>query len=399
MPTNHPYTLTSAEMRGINRSAVLDIIRRESPISRTLIGQKLEISLATVMRIVDELTAEGLVRPEGSTEWSGGRRRALIEFNADGEVVIGVDMGRTKMFGAVCNLGGAVLAEIELSRHDTTGEQSYELLVALIEALLASPKIGGRKVRGIGVGVPGVTRHAQGVVAWSPSLRWRDFPLKARLAAAFNFPITVENGVHLAALGEQWFGAGQNTQNIALIAVGDGIGAGVVIDGALYRGAQEAAGAIGALLPGREFLGRRSAEPGALEAVVSGAGIAARAREALQGQRDPAELAALLAEDVFEAARRRDPWAEAVIAGAVDYLAMAIASLAACFDPDVIILGGGVARSSDLLLKPILARLEGALPTLPRLVVSPLDRRAAVLGAVASILHQTADFYVVHKLS
>ncbi len=394
-----PYTITSAEMRGINRSAILEIIRHESPISRTLIAQKLNISLATVMRIVDELTADGLVRPEGSTEWSGGRRRSLIEFNADGEVVIGVDMGGTKMFGAISNLGGVILDEIELSRHGTSGEQSYSLLVALIEALLASPKRNQRKVRGIGVGVPAVTLHKEGVVVWSPSLRWRDYPLKAKLAAHFNFPIIVDNDVNLAALGEQWFGAGQAYQNIVLITIGTGIGAGVVIDGALYRGSKEAAGEIGYLMPGREFLGRRYEDFGALENVASGTGIAARAREALKGQRDPAELAGLLSEDVFDAARRREPWAEAIIADTVDYLAMAIASITTYFDPDVIILGGGVSRSSDLLLKPILARMEGTLPELPRLVVSPLDRRAAVMGAITSILHNTADFYIVHKLS
>jgi glucokinase len=83
----------------------------------------------------------------------------------------------------------------------------------------------------------------------------------------------------------------------------------------------------------------------------------------------------------------------------VDYLAIAVASIGAYFDPDVIILGGGVARSSDLLLKPILNRIDGTIPNLPRLVVSPLDRRAAVMGAITTILHNTSDFYVVRKLS
>jgi glucokinase len=394
-----PFTITASEMRGINRSAILEIIRRESPISRTLIAQKLNVSLATVMRIVDELIEDDLVRPEGTTEWTGGRRRSLLEFNSEGQVVVGIDMGGTKMFGAVSDLGGKIVQEIELSRHGTSGELTFQRLVELVEALLSSRKINGRRVRGIGVGVPAITLHKEGVVVWSPSLKWRDYPLKAKLSERFHYPITVDNDVNLAVLGEQWFGAGQNCKNIILITVGTGIGAGVVIDGALYRGSNEASGEIGYLMPGREFLGRRYEEFGALEYVASGTGIAARAREVMKGKRDLAELENLISEDVFEAARHGEAWAISIIDETVDYLAIAIASIGAYFDPDVIILGGGVARSSDLLLNPILNRIEGTIPNLPRLVVSPLDRRAAVMGAITTILHNTADFYVVRKLS
>src|SRR5512143_2604345 len=99
-------TITASDMRLINRSAILEIVRRESPISRTLIAEKLDVSLPTVMRIIDDLIDEQLVRPHGSTEWSGGRRRSLLEFNAEGHVVIGIDLGGTKMFGAIADLGG-----------------------------------------------------------------------------------------------------------------------------------------------------------------------------------------------------------------------------------------------------------------------------------------------------
>src|SRR6202158_1776223 len=100
----YPLTITASAMRDINRSAILEIIRRDSPISRTAIAESLEVSLPTVMRIVDELIADGFVRSQGSSEWSGGRRRSLLEFNADGHVVLGIDMGGTKIYGALSNL-------------------------------------------------------------------------------------------------------------------------------------------------------------------------------------------------------------------------------------------------------------------------------------------------------
>jgi glucokinase-like ROK family protein len=392
-------TITASDMRQINRSAILEIIRRESPISRSAIAERLDVSLPTVMRIVDELVDEGFVRPEGSTEWSGGRRRPLLEFNAESFVVVGVDMGGMKMYGAVSDLGGNILDELDMGRHGSSGEENYGRLLELIDTLLASPKITGRKVRGIGVGAPGITLHREGIVKWAYSLNWRDFPLKARLAEKYGLPITVDNDVNLAAMGELWFGAGQDVQNMILITVGSGIGAGIIVDGALYRGGSEASGEIGHIIPGPEFLGKDYQEFGALEWVASGTGIVERARATLKSQCDAGELEALTADDVFKAARQGQKWASSIVDEAVDYLALAVANLAVAFDPELIVLGGSVSPFADLLVEPILRRIGGTIPALPRLVMSNLGMRAVVMGAITNVLHNTSNFYVVHKLS
>jgi len=395
----YPITITSSAMRDINRSAILEIIRRESPISRTAIAERLDVSLPTVMRIVDGLVEEGFVRPHGSTEWSGGRRRVLLEFNADAYVVLGVDMGGTKMYGALSDLGGNILDEVNIGHHGTSGDDSFNQLTSLIDNLLASPKLEGRRVRGIGVGAPGVTLHTEGIVTWAYTLHWDNFPLKAKLARRYDLPITVDNDVNLAALGELWFGAGQNAQDMILIAIGTGIGAGVIINGALYRGSREASGEIGNMIPGREFLGKNYLDFGALESVASGTGIAERARSLLKSERDPHELENLAAEDVFDAARLKQEWAWQIINETVDYLTIAIANLVASFNPELIVLGGGVSRSADMLIDPIMRRINGIIPNPPKLVVSDLGLRATVMGAITNVLHNTSNFYVVHKLS
>jgi glucokinase-like ROK family protein len=396
-----PYrlTITASDMREINRSAILEIIRRESPISRSAIAERLNVSLPTVMRIVDGLVAEGFVRLEGSTEWSGGRRRPLLEFNADGFVVVGVDMGGSKFYGAISDLGGNILDELDMGRHHTTGEGNYEQLLKLIDALLSSPQLKGRKVRGIGVGAPGITLHQEGIVKWAYTLNWRDFPLKARLIEHYHLPITVDNDVNLAAMGELWFGAGQNSQNMILLVCGKGIGAGIIIDGALYRGASEASGEIGNFIPGREFLGKNFQDFGALESVASGTGILDRARNRLKSRRDPAELESMTEEDIFKAAFQKQPWAVSVIDEMVDYLAIAVANLSVSFDPELIVLGGGISPFGNLLVEPILRRIQGTIPTPPKLVVSNLGLRAGVMGAITNVLHNTSNFYVVKKLS
>jgi len=396
----HQPTITSTEMRGINRSAILEIIRRESPIARTTIAQQLGVSLPTVMRIVDGLIEDGFVRSHGKTEWSGGRRRPLLEFNADGYVVLGVDMGGTeKMYGAVSDIGGNIINEVYIDRGGASGEECYQLLTKLIDTLLASPGLKGRRVRGIGVGAPGITHHREGIVKWAYALNWKDFPLKDRLVKRYKLPITVDNDVNLAALGEHWFGAGQNIQNMVMIVDGAGIGAGIIIDGTLYRGFREASGEIGHTIPGREFLGKSFSDFGGLESVASGTAMIQKARAVLRSRKDAPNLNHLRADDIFESAQRGEKWAASIINEVVDYLAIAVANLSVSFDPELIVLGGGVTTFANMLVKPILQRIEGMIPTPPKLVASSLGLRSTVMGAIITVLHNTSNFYVVHKLS
>jgi predicted NBD/HSP70 family sugar kinase len=152
------------------------------------------------------------------------------------------------------------------------------------------------------------------------------------------------------------------------------------------------------MIPGREFFGNNYVDFGALESVASGTGLAQRARDLLKQQHNPADSESLFAEDVFKAARQGQDWALSIINEEVDYLAIAIANLSVSFDPELIVLGGGVSNSADLLIEPILQRLNGMIPTPPKLVASNLGLRATVMGAITKVLHQTSNFYLVRKL-
>jgi glucokinase len=392
-------TITANEMRGINRSAVLDIIRREGPISRTQVAEELHISLPTVMRIAEELITEELVKPTGTKEWSGGRKRSLLEFNAHEHLTIGVDMGGSKIYGAVADMAGTILTETVSTRHNTKGTASYDLIVDMIEQLLGFARGTGHKIRGIGVGAPGITYYEEGVVQWAPSLDWRNFPLKEKLQNQFHMPVILDNDVNLAALGEMWFGVGVNLKNLVLITIGTGIGAGIVLDGAVYRGSHLTAGEIGFMLPDKSYLGSKREGFGSLESLASGVGIAERGRQALHGKWPNEKLAALTAEDVFKAYRSGEAWAQPVVLETIDYLAQMIVSVSVCLDPDVIVLSGGVSQAADLLIEPILKRIEGVTPIPPHLVSSHLGHRAAIMGAIINLLHNTSNFYVVHKLT
>lgn len=393
------FTITSNDMRRINRSAVLELVRREVRISRSEIAQRLDVSLPTVMRIVEALIEEDLLRPSGEKSWTGGRRRDLLEFNSAGHVVIGVDLGGTKLYGAVSDLAGNILHEIHVQQHTTQDEESYAMLVDILDQLHMVAASSGARLLGMGIGVPGVVIPDSGVVKLAPALNWYNFPLRQRLSEHFAMPVEIENDVNLSALGELWFGKGIEADSLVLIAVGTGIGAGVVMNSIVYTGSHHMAGEVGYLLPDPRSIGSYGDTFGAFEQIASGTGIARRGREKLAGQRPGLELAGLSAEDVFSAARRGEEWAQCVVSETVSYMAQAIAAIQLILDPELILLGGGVAASSDLLINPVMQRLNGSIPIQPNLQVSTLGYRAGVMGSVVKLLRITANYYRVEKFT
>jgi predicted NBD/HSP70 family sugar kinase len=182
-----------------------------------------------------------------------------------------------------------------------------------------------------------------------------------------------------------------------MVAIGTGIGAGIILDGKLHRGHSEASGEVGYILPGVQFLGSQYPGFGALESVASGKGIAdqaARTWSRMHAGKEPPDLDAA---DVFQAAREEQAWAVQVVAETVDYLSLALANLSACLDPELIILGGGIASSAGMLIEPIRRRLTGVIPRLPRIEGSQLNDQAAILGAVVRVFQNYTDYSVVHN--
>ena len=390
-------TISAKEMRLINRSAIIQLLRRESPISRTEISNKLNISLPTVIRIVDELIEDQFVNETPNAEWSGGRRRSLIEFNEAGNLVLGVDMGNETMTGAIADFGGNLLNEGRQTRRSRNAEENFNYLVELIQSLINTTDIKDRRLLGIGVGTPGVTNQKTGTVHLAPSLNWNEFPLQSRLREHFHHPIIIDNDANLGALGEYWFGAGQGAKNMVMLTVGTGIGAGIIQDGTVYRGSNNASGEIGYLMAGREFLGKNYRKGfGALESIASATGIINQASQELRGS--PMTHNEINLETVFKSALEGRKWAKTVLEKAVDYLSIAVSSICVLFDPDVIVLGGTIFYSSDSLIEQIKQNIEGSVLNMPQLVLSKLQRNAVVMGAVTTVLQKTYESYIVKKL-
>lgn len=389
-------------MKRLNRSAILELLREQGPFSRAKIARILHLSPATVTRIVSKLVEENLVLEMGAGDSTGGRRPTLLEFNYAANAIIGVDMGGTQIVGALADLGGNILQKASLPSSSGEGQKDgLEQLTKVIEQLLSNPRLDNQELMGIGIGAPSITLHQEGIVVWAASLGWKDLPLKKILEDRFQVPVFVENDVNLAALGESWYGTGKDIDDLVCISIGTGIGAGIVIGGKLYRGYSEAAGEAGYLVPDSSYLGKRYEHFGCIETLSAGAGIVRRALAAVERNGDTllrelvgGDLKALTAEKVFEAARRGDPLAQEVVDETVDYLSIIVASVAAILNPELIVLNGGIARSDDLLIEPIRQRVEGVVPVVPLIRASELGENAAVMGAIALVLHSTEDIYL-----
>jgi predicted NBD/HSP70 family sugar kinase len=389
-------------LRRVNQAAVLELIREGGPISRSEIARRLHLSPATITRIVNDLLDNGIVLEGSPVHSQYGRRPVLLEFNPRASLIIGVYVHQN-MEGALSDLNGEILERRVVP--SVPGEAGVKRLIALVQQLRQVSRDCGSPVRGVGIGAPSIVTFETGTVVWAPSLGWRNLPLKIRLEEAVGLPVFVENEVNLIALGESWQGVGQGLDNLICISLGAGIGAGIILNGQLFRGSHGAAGEIGYIIPNEGCLGRPYDEFGCLESLAGSTGIVQRALDRLAGgepsvlgEREGFDASGPVVETILSAAREGDSLAKSVLSETLDYLSIGVANLICILDPDCIVISGDLAKFGDLFIGPIRSRLEGVLPHMPDMVLSELRTDAAVLGALAIALYKTDSAVFVRKV-
>lgn len=377
--------VTPQIMKKMNRAWVIDLLTKKGPISQTQICEITGLSRATVSTIITALRKEDLVKEVKRAESTSGRRQVLLELNAKAGYVIGVDLGGRKMIGAVTDLTGDVICDLQRSTHADAGpEATYENLCAFLHDLISLSKIPEERIKGVGIGVPGVVLDNT-VVKWAPSLDWLDLNLAERLRRRFLLPFFIENDVNLQALGEYWYGLGQGIDHLVCLTIGTGLGAGIILGGQLFRGFHQSAGEICNMVTKSSELGSSYPGYGFLESRASGTAIAEQ-YGAVANVEGPIE-----AETVFALARQGDDKAKKIVADFAQHLSMAIVSISTILDPQRIILGGGVSLEADCFLPKLKELAFPVLQAVPDLVVSELAHKAGVMGAIALTLHNTNE--------
>lgn len=375
-------------LRSFNEHTLLEALRVAGTSSRAELARATGLSKPTVSAALANLERAGLVRPTGEVSRPGSRGRAAVLYEVDPTAgyVVGVDVGRQWIRAAAADLDGTIVGRRDTPNTARTADAMVRAAARLARSVTEEAGLDWARVVHTVVGSPGVTDPGSHRVRYAANLPgWGRTGLLDRLREHLGTGLDVVNDANLAALGEHALGAGQGSRLFAYLWVGTGLGAGLVVDGKLFRGGHGAAGEIGYLpvfpLPvAGEDTGapaEAAARHGTLESAVSAEAVVRLARAmGMTGVRT--------AKDVFAAARAADPVAVRVIEHEAARLAHAVAALAAVIDPELVVLGGGVGRNADLLLGPLRTSLRDVTPLRPRVVASTLGEDAVLLGAVAT---------------
>jgi glucokinase len=318
--------------------------------------------------------------------------------------LVGVDLGGTNIVaGALAEDGSDLIAlRSEPTRADQGAEAVVDRIVRMIDTVIAETiaQTGAKRddMIGIGVGAPGPLDRERGIVVTTPNLGWTNYPLRDAISEKARLPVRIDNDANCATLGEWWLGAAKGASNVIGMTIGTGIGGGIIIGGRLYHGSSDVAGEIGHATI--DITGRRCkcGNYGCLEAYASGPSIADRAREAVSGD-DEAMLMRMVGGDphkitaatVYEAAKRGDDAALDVVRETARFLGAGIANLLNIFNPEVVVVAGGVTQAGDTLFLPLRREVKKRAfkPAVEACEIVPGTLTAAgVVGAVAAYKQQ-----------
>jgi len=374
-------------MREINLLIVLDAFRNVGEMSRASVARATGMSMPTASKSVQQLVDAGLLVEIGRAAGRIGKPATRVRFNAACGAVLGIDLGGTHLRLALSDLAGLISARtIEVIDPDARPEAILARIHAIGDALVTEC---GVPLMAIGLATPGIVDTETGVVRAARNLKgWHDVPIRGMLEYAFDVPAVVENDVNAAAMGERWRGAARGHESFLFVSVGTGIGAGLVLNGEIYRGAQFAAGEINLLPVGP------SGDEGYLEDRGSGPAMVRRALE-FGYTRDGTTPTT---DTVFAAAAEGDPAAMRAVSEGVDAIAFGTGVLLAAVDPSIVVLGGGVSSQGDAILGPVREAISRVVRLRCEVVLSELGVDAQLHGAVFLGLKR-ADLALVDRVN
>ncbi|MGW2327895.1 ROK family transcriptional regulator [Streptomyces sp. NPDC001700] len=378
---------SQSSLHRANLERVVRAVRMAGSLTQAEIARSTGLSAATVSNIVRELKDGGTV--EVTPTSAGGRRARSVSLSGDAGIVVGVDFGHTHLRVAVGNLAHQVLAEeAEPLDVDASSAQGLDRAEQLVSRLIASTGLSRDKVVGVGLGVPAPIDVETGTLGSTAILPgWAGTNPRDDLAERLGVPVHVDNDANLGALGELVWGSGRGVADLAYIKVADGVGAGLVISGQIYRGPGGTAGEIGHITLDESGPVCRCGNRGCLETFAA-------ARYVLPLLRS-SHGADLTIERMVQLARDGDPGCRRVIADVGRHIGSGVANLCNLINPSRMVLGGHLAEAGELVLSPIRESVARyAIPSAARqLAVMPgaLGGRAEVLGALALVLSEMGD--------
>ncbi|MDX6251202.1 MAG: hypothetical protein QOF10_4562 [Kribbellaceae bacterium] len=366
-------------IRAINEQVLLDHIRRSGPVSRTELARLSGLSKPTVSAALGTIERAGLVHATGQRTGVPGPAAILYEVRPEAGFILGLDVGREFLRGAVADLAGTVRSRLSVRTKALDAMARVQELAGLATTLLGEAGITASQLTQTVIGSPGVYDPKLDTLTLTGRLSGWDSPaVLPALRDEFGPTVMIENDVDAAALAERVHGHGRDIDSFAFVSVGTGIGMGLVLDGKLRHGAHGVAGEI-SYLPFAEGTGsdaRDARKRGSFDASASAAAVVRAARRA--GVRGASS-----AEKVFAAAARGDLVAAAIVAEEALLVAKAVCTVITVVDPELIVLGGGIGQAPGFL-DAVIDQLRLLAPVLPEVKVSVLGADTVVAGCIAA---------------
>ncbi|HVU10042.1 MAG TPA: ROK family transcriptional regulator [Phototrophicaceae bacterium] len=380
-------------IKAINRSLILNTLRRNGSLSRTQLTEISGLSVGAVSQITNELIDSKWLLEVGEGDYTGGRRQVLLRLNPNAGFAIGVKLMETRAICAVTNLETEVrhYAESETG-HDHSPTAITAMLCALIERAMREADVSEHQILGVGIGLAGVIDSPLGMVHYSPFFGWRDVPLAemVKRGLGIDVPVYAENDVNTLTLTEQLFGEGRHAAHFAVVTIGRGVGMGMVIHHQLYQGMSGGVGELGHITIDPNGPKCDCGKRGCLESLASDTAVLAYVQSALaQGEISTLTHPATLA-DVIQAADGGDALARYALARSGSYIGMGLAVVVNILCPPLIVISGEGVAAGDHRLAPMFTALRqhvfnGLLENV-RVIVKPADDRAWARGAAGMVI-------------
>jgi len=341
-------------VRAINRALVLNLLRQHGALGRNELAELTRLSSAAVTGVVAELIAQGLVVEGRSGRPRGGRPPVLLELAYDAWHAVGVKVMEDALEVVLTNLRTDVLARRHVRLDSTEPEALLERIAVEAQGLLEASGRSPDRLVGLGVAMAGVIDPSEGVCVYSPFLQWRQVPVRRLLEERLSRPVHLDNDVNALAAAETLFGLGKNARNFVVITVGRGIGAGLVIGGEIYRGADGGAGELGHTVSEREGRLCECGKRGCLEAYVAEPALVAQARERFpELRRRRFDVTGLI-----RMAGEGHEGVQALLKEAGERLGVALANLVNLFNPEMLVIAGEGVRLGEGFLGAVEAALR-----------------------------------------
>lgn len=378
-------------LKEYNQAGILDLIRLKKAVSRAELSELTGLTPTAAGIIVSNLLERGLIGESGIGESSGGRRPVLLELKSHSFFTVGVDLDTSYLNLALMDITGSTVGESFIKLSENIGFCAVmSSIESLVGQLLQQHDISTDKLLGIGISVPGLVDADTGEIILAPNLGWRNVNVKESLSGLTDIPVYLENEAMASAVAENWIGSCQGIQNFICINVKSGIGAGIFVNGKLYRGASGSAGEVGHIFVDEAGAKCACGNYGCLETRSSTTHIVEKAKKLVrQGTvssiNNAGDVEQINIDTIIAAAREQDEIAKSILVESARYIGIAVSSLINILNPSRIVLGKEFVKYGDLVLDQLKKTALHKALELPGskadIIITPLGEKASMLGA------------------